>query len=187
MSPCEAIRGRVFAFTHTQKTDQLGLCSQRGAGVTVRISTSRPPGRFTARFTPFLSVFPRCIFFPALGAWSGNSKQHKKAKTGEERAEESLQQADMKDKVKRGGGKLLPKSGERSVVSPLSFPPLCLSFFSLSFILFHTPSLCCIFLLFSLKSPRLQNALSFCSVTHYIPFHSFYFLPPFLTIFVPLC
>lgn len=47
-----------------------------------------------------------------MGATANHAQ---KAKTGEERAEESPQHADMKDKVKRGGGKLLPRTGESSL------------------------------------------------------------------------
>lgn len=104
-------------------------------------------------YSPLYTI-PLCVsqvhFLPSIRSLEWHQQTTQKGKNREEIAEENLQQADMKDKVKRGGGKLLPKAGERSLVFPPVFstplPPLLLSlilfhtlFFFLSLSLLHFP------------------------------------------------
>lgn len=92
-------------------------------------------------YSPLYTI-PLCVsqvhFLPSIRSLEWHQQTTQKGKTGEEIAEENLQQADMKDKVKRGGGKLLPKAGERSLVFPRLFQPSASPSSSLSLTLSHS-------------------------------------------------
>lgn len=185
---------RACLCLHSGKTDQLGFCSPRRAGVTVRITSSQSTGLI---YSPLYTIplwVSRVHFLPSIRveARRGNSKPHIKGQNRRGKSWGKSTTRRYEGQSKERGRKTSAQDWWELSVMPL--PSLCLPFLSLSLFLTLSLSPCfCLslsvalflFLLLTLMSPRLPNALSFCSVTKCNPFYSFYFLS-FLSYFCPV-